>query len=100
MAKEAIEKSTPEAPVKAPESVVATSANDTASEPKGKVFGDRELKRGDSGEDVKSLQVRLGIEPSGHFNEATERKINWLQRVKGQKETGKVDSDFRKLFKI
>lgn len=85
---------------KEPDSVVATSANDIPAEPKNHVLGDRELKRGDQGEDVKALQTRLGLEPTGHFNEAVERKVNYLLRTRGMKESGKVNREFRNTFRI
>jgi len=61
--------------------------------PKNSILGARELKRGDRGEDVTALQRRLGVEPSGHFNEETEAKVNYLRRILSL-EDGSVDSEF------
>lgn len=85
---------------KAPESVIATSANDKPTPAKESVFGSRDLSRGDKGNDVSALQTLLGVEPTGNFNEATEKRVNYLQRIKGLKEDGKVTAEFRKLFKL
>lgn len=83
-----------------PANVNATSANDEASEAnKNSVLGARSLKRGDRGEDVKALQNRLGVEPTGHFNEETETKVGYLRRVLGLKDSNSVDADFVKLIK-
>jgi hypothetical protein len=60
---------------------------------KNAVLGTRELKRGDRGEDVTTLQRKLGVEPTGHFNEDTEAKVNYLRRVLSL-EDGSVDSEF------
>lgn len=83
-----------------PANVNATSANDEATAAKkNSVLGERSLKRGDSGEDVKALQNRLGVEPTGHFNEETETKVNYLRRVLNLKGSDSVDADFVKLIK-
>jgi hypothetical protein len=64
-----------------------------AEAPKNSVLGSRELKRGDRGEDVTALQRKLGVEPSGHFNEETEAKVNYLRRILSL-EAGSVDAEF------
>jgi hypothetical protein len=79
--------------------VDAKSADYEPSEaPKNSVLGQRSLKRGDQGEDVSALQRRLGVKPTGHYNEETEAKVSYLRRILNLKE-GSVDSEFIKRIK-
>ncbi len=94
----ATEKRTPETPSKAPESVVERT--ETKSDTETYVLGERDLRKGDRGEDVARLQRNLNLNPTGIYNEETEKKVKFLQRIKSLKETGSVDSDFVKIFKF
>lgn len=51
----------------------------------------RELGSGDSGDDVRVVQRRLGIAVTGIYDEPTERSVRGLQRKEGLPMSGKVD---------
>ena len=57
------------------------------------------LKKGDNNEDVKKLQVRLGIEPIGNFGPKTEEAVKAFQAANGLTADGVVgDGTWSKLF--
>ena len=57
------------------------------------------LKRGDNNEDVKKLQVRLGVDPIGNFGPKTEEAVKAFQRANGLTDDGVVgDGTWNKLF--
>lgn len=57
------------------------------------------LKRGDNNEDVKKLQVRLGVEPIGNFGPKTEEAVKAFQSANGLTADGIVgDGTWAKLF--
>lgn len=57
------------------------------------------LKKGDNNEDVKKLQVRLGIEPIGNFGPKTEEAVKAWQSANGLTADGVVgDGTWSKLF--
>jgi putative chitinase len=57
------------------------------------------LKRGDNNEDVKKLQVRLGVEPIGNFGPKTEEAVKAWQKANGLEDDGIVgDGTWAKLF--
>jgi putative chitinase len=57
------------------------------------------LKKGDVNEDVKKLQIKLGVEAIGTFGPKTELAVIAWQRANGIKDDGVVDSDtWNKLF--
>lgn len=49
------------------------------------------LKRGDTGEAVKSLQAKLHVHVDGIFGQITESKVKALQGAHGLPKTGVVD---------
>jgi putative chitinase len=59
------------------------------------------LKKGSSGEDVKRLQEKLGVESAGTFGPKTEEAVKAWQRSNGLKDDGIVgDATWGKLFGI
>jgi len=59
------------------------------------------LKKGSSGEDVKKLQVKLGVNPTGNFGDITESTVKTWQKANGLKDDGVVgDITWAKLFAI
>ena len=48
------------------------------------------LKRGDNNEDVKKLQIKLGLEPIGNFGPKTEEAVKAFQTKNGLTADGKV----------
>lgn len=53
----------------------------------------RDLAPGDSGSDVQHAQVRLGIAPTGTYDQSTAALVRGLQLVKGLPMTGEIDAD-------
>jgi len=51
------------------------------------------LKKGDNNEDVKKLQIKLGVEPIGNFGPKTEEAVKVWQRANGLKDDGVVGND-------
>lgn len=51
----------------------------------------RELGPGDSGDDVRVVQRRIGLPATGIYDETTERSVRGLQRKEGLPMTGNVD---------
>lgn len=92
---------TQEAPFKAPEKPVEASTIKTETEAQDYFnVGDRELKRGDKGEDVARLQRILGLKATGIYNEDTEAKVKYLQRIKNENETGLLSPEFARSLKF
>jgi putative chitinase len=59
------------------------------------------LKKGSSGEDVKKLQVKLGVNPTGNFGDITESTVKSWQKANGLKDDGVVgDITWAKLFAV
>ena len=59
------------------------------------------LKKGSSGEDVKKLQVKLGVNPTGNFGDITESTVKTWQKANGLKDDGVVgDITWAKLFAV
>jgi putative chitinase len=59
------------------------------------------LKKGSSGEDVKKLQVKLGVNPTGNFGDITESTVKAWQKANGLKDDGVVgDITWAKLFAV
>ena len=57
------------------------------------------LKKGDNNEDVKKLQIRLGVDPIGNFGPKTEEAVKSWQRANGLLDDGVVgDGTWSKLF--
>ena len=91
MARE-VQTRTQEASSRAPESVVERTENKLDGSAYT-ALGSREIKSGDRGEDVAVLQRRLGLNATGIYNQETEKKVKYVQRIKGLKQTGTVDAD-------
>ena len=51
------------------------------------------LKKGDNNEQVKQLQIKLGIDPVGNFGPKTEEAVKAWQRANGLKDDGIVGND-------
>jgi putative chitinase len=51
------------------------------------------LKKGDNNEDVKKLQVKLGVDPIGNFGPKTEEAVKAWQRANGLNDDGVVGND-------
>jgi len=49
------------------------------------------LKKGDNNEDVKKLQIKLGVEPIGNFGPKTETAVKAFQAANGLTASGIVD---------
>ena len=59
------------------------------------------LKNGSKGDDVKKLQEKLGVEPSGTFGPKTEAAVKSWQKANGLKDDGVVGDDtWSKLFGV
>jgi putative chitinase len=59
------------------------------------------LKKGDNNEDVKKLQVKLGVDPVGNFGPKTEEAVKAWQRANGLLDDGVVgDGTWNKMFGI
>jgi putative chitinase len=59
------------------------------------------LKKGDVSEDVKKLQIKLGVEPIGTFGPKTEEAVKAWQRANGLEDNGVVgDGTWNKMFGI
>jgi putative chitinase len=59
------------------------------------------LKKGDKNEDVKKLQVRLGVEPIGTFGPKTEEAVKQFQKANGLVDDGIVGGGtWAKLFPV
>ena len=57
------------------------------------------LKKGDNNEDVKKLQIKLGVEPVGNFGPKTEEAVKAWQRANGLLDDGIVgDGTWNKMF--
>jgi putative peptidoglycan binding protein len=83
-----------------PQVVAPTSTAPETESTKDFLLGDRETKRGDRGDDVAVLQRRLAVEPTGVFNEETEEKVKWIQRIKNQKETGTATKEVLRVLGV
>ena len=58
------------------------------------------IKKGSSGEEVKSIQKKLGLYPDGDFGQKTENAVKEWQRSNGLLDDGIVgDSTWSKMFK-
>jgi len=51
------------------------------------------LKKGDNNEDVKKLQIKLGVDPIGNFGPKTEEAVKTWQRANGLDDDGVVGID-------
>ena len=59
------------------------------------------LKKGDNNEDVKKLQIKLGVDPVGNFGPKTEEAVKAWQRANGLEDDGVVgDGTWNKMFGI
>jgi peptidoglycan hydrolase-like protein with peptidoglycan-binding domain len=59
------------------------------------------LKKGDNNEDVKKLQVKLGVDPIGNFGPKTEEAVKAWQRANGLNDDGVVGNDtWNKLMSV
>jgi len=59
------------------------------------------LKKGDNNEDVKKLQIKLGVDPIGNFGPKTEEAVKAWQRANGLEDNGVVgDGTWNKMFGI
>jgi putative chitinase len=59
------------------------------------------LKKGDNNEDVKKLQIKLGVDPVGNFGPKTEEAVKVWQRANGLEDDGVVgDGTWNKMFGI
>ena len=59
------------------------------------------LKKGDNNEDVKKLQIKLGVDPVGNFGPKTEEAVKAWQRANGLTDDGVVgDGTWNKMFGI
>ena len=59
------------------------------------------LKKGDNNEDVKKLQIKLGVDPVGNFGPKTEEAVKAWQRANGLLDDGIVgDGTWNKMFGI
>jgi len=59
------------------------------------------LKKGDNNEDVKKLQIKLGVEPIGNFGPKTEEAVKVWQKANGLKDDGVVGDDtWTKMFGV
>ena len=57
------------------------------------------LKKGDNNEDVKKLQIKLGVDPVGNFGPKTEETVKAWQRANGLLDDGIVgDGTWNKMF--
>jgi putative chitinase len=57
------------------------------------------LKKGDNNEDVKKLQIKLGVDPVGNFGPKTEEAVKTWQRANGLEDDGVVgDGTWNKMF--
>jgi len=57
------------------------------------------LKKGDNNEDVKKLQIKLGVDPVGNFGPKTEEAVKVWQRANGLEDDGVVgDGTWNKMF--
>jgi peptidoglycan hydrolase-like protein with peptidoglycan-binding domain len=61
---------------------------------KGNRPGSRELKRGDKGADVVTVQLFLGLEPSGTWDAATQKAMIGYQRSHKLADSGRADREF------
>lgn len=80
------------APVAAPTAVLGTAVADTS---KDRDFGDRSLRVGDKGSDVRELQRLLGkvgiaVKVTGTFDAATKKAVQRFQRAAGFRPSGAV----------
>ena len=58
------------------------------------------LKKGDNNEDVKKLQIKLGVDPVGNFGPKTEEAVKAWQRANGLEDDGVVgDGTWNKMFR-
>lgn len=51
----------------------------------------RPLALGDQGEDVRTVQMLLRVEPTGVFDDATRAKVRGYQTLRQIRRTGRVD---------
>ena len=59
------------------------------------------LKKGDVNEDVKKLQIKLGVEPIGTFGPKTEEAVKVWQKANGLDDDGVVGDDtWNKIFGV
>jgi putative chitinase len=59
------------------------------------------LKKGDNNEDVKKLQIKLGVEPNGNFGPKTEEAVKVWQKANGLDDDGVVGDDtWTKMFGV
>jgi putative chitinase len=59
------------------------------------------LKKGDNNEDVKKLQIKLGVEPIGNFGPKTEEAVKVWQKANGLNDDGIVGDDiWTKMFGV
>lgn len=57
------------------------------------------LKKGDNNEDVRKLQIKLGVDPVGNFGPKTEEAVKAWQRANGLEDDGVVgDGTWNKMF--
>lgn len=62
-------------------------------------LGSRDLKSGVRGDDVAALQRKLGLNPTGIYNAETEKKVKYIQRIRGLDATGTVDKAVLNILK-
>ena len=70
----------------------ATSTATTSTVTTAYVLGERKLRRGDRGRDVRRLQRMLFIKRTGVFNARTERAVKRVQRANGLRASGVVNA--------
>ena len=51
----------------------------------------RSLRPGDQGDDVRALQLLIGAEPSGFYDEETARRVRGYRSIRGLEIRGDVD---------
>lgn len=56
------------------------------------------LKLGSTGEDVKKIQISLGLKPDGSFGPITQAAVKNFQKELGLPQTGEVDSSLMKMI--
>ena len=93
-------------PTPAPSATPATPAvpatpdsSATPATPASYSLGERTLRRGDRGADVKKLQKLLRVKRTGYFNKSTKKAVKKVQRAAGLKANGKVNKKTLKAVK-
>ena len=88
-------------PAPSPTTATPTDAGATAAPAKPRTYslGERKLRRGDRGRDVKKLQKLLRVKRTGKFTKSTRKAVKRVQRRAGLKANGVVNKKTLKAVK-